>query len=1137
MMTTAVQLICLQIVCDARQSPSTMCAINQRRGEGERKRKKRNSCAAQCSKTIMSSGKSVTFNANEESDHSTDGVSSPTIVADDLDASMSKSLDISLANSDTPKNSGSVYAWGWNINGQLGVGDTITRIRPQLVPNISTSTAFTEIKKIVCGSRFTIALTNTGQIFSWGRGDDGQLGHGSKKLTVTPSMIGLLASTKIVDVDTRGSHVVAVDSDGFAYSWGRGDDGQLGHGDRQNKLEPKRIQNLKYVYRVICSRLHSIALTHRRRNHSRRLYTWGCSDDGATGHGSSNVRCYAPMEIKDFRNQEVLDIACGSRHTMLITKGGGLYTWGSGIYGQLGLGNTANVYSPTKLSIVDNGIEYTATKVECGYRHSFCVVHRKRTPTLDESSHPEEEKSVLFAWGWNQYYQLGFTSPNAFVTSPTLVEFSLQHTILKVAGGGRHTLCVALKNAGESEKSKTYSWGRGDDGQLGIAEVSTKSHPIEMKTLPKGRVSQIACGWSHSAAVVDMNKRVLHRLVSVAVDGGNALGGPGKGSTFARKICCCHCIRGVWYDPRQYFVLRDLDGLASQFLGAVTQLILMLHLMPQLCNMSSDIVLRKVIPGCGLAYFSGNFFFWIQAVLMSKHEKRIDVTAQINGINTILFYAYLLLVMKPEYDRNKDTNKALAADSAWAAGCFAGFMTGLLELVSVPIVKYIRLIIPRAAMMSAVAGVSLVYITLNFIFEIYQSPSYALFPMLFLIILLGSNTMLPFNLPVGLTTLVLGTILAWVLKGLNEINAIRTFDVFTPDNGSVTFAFNVPIPQTDVFAKAFNVGWRYMPIIFPMYLVQIINNMANIETAHKVGDKFPVWKSMLANSIITMVSAFFGNPFPTSIFIGQSAFKASGIRSGYAFLSAVILLIICVSGSMSAILKIVPLAAGVGFLMWIGVLVTKQAFEKDSNAFDHGLAVVVGLIPPISTWALGLITSTISASISVLNSTGANLTLTQISKELSNQGVYIYGIMSLSQGYLIISIILSATLCFVLDRKFNMAALWMLIAAFLSFFGIIHSFKVDETMVTPVFGVVGVTPDIDQFVATYTTVYLFAALFCMILYIKEQNRSWKNWLVKIRKTCASCRKCRCKLFKKSSVGGDLKYAEEPLMKTSDSINA
>ena len=331
--------------------------------------------------------------------------------------------------------------------------------------------------------------------------------------------------------------------------------------------------------------------------------------------------------------------------------------------------------------------------------------------------------------------------------------------------------------------------------------------------------------------------------------------------------------------------------------------------------------------------------------------------------------------------------------------------------------------------------------------------------MLFCVIVYASNTKLPLNLPAGLVSLVIGTVLAWVFRALQNI--IYTVDEFEPPAGNVTFGFAPPVPQFDILWMGLQgPGWSYLPVIFPMFLVNLVQNLANIETAHGVDDTFSRWQSLLADGCVTMISACFGNPFPTGIFIGQSAFKASGIRCGYALGSALILAFLGWSRLMTAMAHYVPLAAGVGFLMWIGILVTKQAFEREDNSFDHSVAVVIGLLPPIAAWALAFVTATLDAMHDVMQNitlddpsvteTFINATdLYHVAESLSTGGTFVYGIMSLSQGYLLSSIVLSSTAVFVLEKQFGRAAVWMLLGSLLSFFGVIHGFAIAPDSVNP----------------------------------------------------------------------------------------
>lgn len=245
-------------------------------------------------------------------------------------------------------------AWGANANGQLGVGDTIGRIRPHVVAESMRPA------NIACGSRFTMILSDKGRVFTHGRGDDGQLGYDTN-LQTRPQVVQAFADKTIVDIATRGSHALAVDDEGLVYCWGRADDGQLGDSgpapgevqhqhdgslQRRTRCEPRIVRTLAEstkIGKVACGRMFSLAVSQDRRS----IFSWGCGDDGSLGHGNY-VSHETPRRLEGFPLvDQVMDISCGSRHTLCQLSDGALFCWGWGIYGQLGTGDRESRPAPT----------------------------------------------------------------------------------------------------------------------------------------------------------------------------------------------------------------------------------------------------------------------------------------------------------------------------------------------------------------------------------------------------------------------------------------------------------------------------------------------------------------------------------------------------------------------------------------------------------------------------------------------------------------------------------------------------------------------------------------------------------------------------------------------------------------------
>src|SRR5262249_27226835 len=149
---------------------------------------------------------------------------------------------------------------------------------------------------------------------------------------------------------------------------------------------------------------------------------------------------------------------------------------------------------------------------------------------------------------------------------------------------------------------------------------------------------------------------------------------------------------------------------------------------------------------------------------------------------------------------------------------------------------------------------------------------------------------------------------------------------------------------------------------------------------------------------------------------------------------------VCLFGGIEIVRHFIPIEVTLGILVWIGIIMTAQAFQEVPRS--HALAVAFGLLPALAAWALFLIDTTLAVA-------GASL-----EKLLPKFGdrLYMDGIIALSQGFLLSSMILASILVFVIERKFFVAAAWALAAAALSMIGLIHAYKFGPIGIEPKFG-------------------------------------------------------------------------------------
>src|SRR5258706_6783961 len=232
-----------------------------------------------------------------------------------------------------------------------------------------------------------------------------------------------------------------------------------------------------------------------------------------------------------------------------------------------------------------------------------------------------------------------------------------------------------------------------------------------------------------------------------------------------------------------------------------------------------------------------------------------------------------------------------------------------------------------------------------------------------------------------------------------------------------------------------------MSVIFPMGIFNVVGSLQNIESAEAAGDRYETFPSLMANGVGSVAAALFGSAFPTTIYIGHPGWKRLGARSGYSALNGIFIAFLCLTGTIQGVLNFVPLEAGIGILLYIGIIITAQAFQETPK--EHALAVALGLFPALAAWGLLMVETGLRA---------AGKTLYEAGLPAFAQSVAIHGMISLERGFIFSSMILAAIGVFLIERQFLRAAWWSLAAAALSAAGVIHAYELTPGGVVSRFG-------------------------------------------------------------------------------------
>ncbi|UCD27868.1 MAG: NCS2 family permease [Planctomycetota bacterium] len=547
--------------------------------------------------------------------------------------------------------------------------------------------------------------------------------------------------------------------------------------------------------------------------------------------------------------------------------------------------------------------------------------------------------------------------------------------------------------------------------------------------------------------------------------------------------------------PARYpiFVKRDLDGFFGLAIDNLVQMLLIVNLCGAFCGMSGDnssIIYERIMPGVAVSLLIGNLFYAIQAHWVARREGRSDVTALPYGINTPSLLVYVFFVMMPAYSRTQN------ADFAWQMGLIACMGSGIIEFAGAFVAEKLRRNTPRAALLRTLAGIAITFISMTFALQIWQRPLVAMVPMAIVLLVYFSKIRFPLGLPGGLVAVILGTTLGWLLSVANLTDVQMSADtVIEAWNGRGQFW-----PQWaggavwEILKQEPAQVLALLSVIIPMGLFNVIGSLQNIESAEAGGDVFATGPSLAVNGLGTIAAALFGSCFPTTIYIGHPGWKGLGARAGYSTLNGLVMTAICLTGTVSLISAVVPLEAGIAIVLWIGIVITAQAFQASPQR--HAPAAAIGLFPAIVAWGVTIVIgafneanrnpndysmrfiaakdypvaaikidqqtttapTTSAATVPVATTaatepgekTRAIATTMQDLIESHHQklgrntqinGFWLHGMLILERGYIFTCMLIAAISAFLIDRRFFQAAGWALIGAVLTLLGLMHAYQ------------------------------------------------------------------------------------------------
>ncbi|MCL2149493.1 MAG: hypothetical protein FWH51_00975 [Dehalococcoidia bacterium] len=362
------------------------------------------------------------------------------------------------------KYDGTVWAWGWNNLGQLGNGSTANSFKPVQVRGLGGAGFLTDIVTVAAGNYYTVALKEDGTVWAWGYNSQGQLGDGTNGAGANRSVpvrvidptddTGFL--TGIMAVAAGVNNTVALKEAGTVWTWGGG---LLGNGTTASSSVPVRVIDptddtgfLTGITAVATGQDHTVAL-----KEDGTVWTWGYNFYGQIGDGTNGVGTNrnVPVQVIDPTDgtgflTDIVAVAAGSYYTVALKEDGTVCAWGYNNYDQLGDGNGGlGVYSSVPVQVIDptdvTGFLSGIIAVAAGQDHTVAL----------------KEDGTVWAWGLNINGQLGDdTETNRLapvqVRGPGGGGFLTD--IVAIAAGVNHTMALKIDGT-------VWGWGHNQFGQ------------------------------------------------------------------------------------------------------------------------------------------------------------------------------------------------------------------------------------------------------------------------------------------------------------------------------------------------------------------------------------------------------------------------------------------------------------------------------------------------------------------------------------------------------------------------------------------------------------------------------------------------------------------------------------------------
>ena len=421
---------------------------------------------------------------------------------------------------------GKLYAWGWNVYGELGNGSNANSINIPVVVSLPGGVTPTAI---AAAGFHSMAIGSDGKLYAWGINNYGELGNGGISPSNIPVVANLPSGVVPTAIAAGYEYSMAIGNNGKLYAWGENDRGQLGNGSSITSGIPVVVSLPSGVVptAVTAGDFHSLAI-----GSDGKLYAWGSNFYGQLGNDSSAFS-NTPVVVNLPGGVAPTAVTAGSGHSLAIGSDEKLYAWGDNTFGQLGIDSNTASTTPVVTSLPGR-----VHQIAAGAEHSMIIGDLPPSISLNNVSQAEGNSgttsfvfTATLSYASNLTTTVDYATSDGTATAPSdytaatgTLTFSpgiTTQTVTVLVHGdtvpeANKTFKVTLSNPtsmatlGTTQAIGTilnddpvalYAWGYNHYGQLGNDSISTSPTPV-VASLPNNAFpTALAAGQSHSLAI------------------------------------------------------------------------------------------------------------------------------------------------------------------------------------------------------------------------------------------------------------------------------------------------------------------------------------------------------------------------------------------------------------------------------------------------------------------------------------------------------------------------------------------------------------------------------------------------------------------------------------------------------------